>query len=147
MIQTIVWQRLDRTALEFLQWTNEPAVVLHGEVVGDINGVLGRVRYRVAVEEGPFSQVALLQFWSDAGNRQLHLSRSRQGQWLVNGIMRPDLATATDVDIGVTPATNILPLRRFRLEVGESCDLVAVWIQFPALSVKLARQRYTRMDC
>lgn len=55
------------------------------------------------------------------------------------------MAAARDVDIGVTPSTNILPLRRFRLAVGESCDLMAAWIQFPALSVHSARQRYTRI--
>jgi uncharacterized protein len=66
--------------------------------------------------------------------------------WLVNGQERPDLQECRDVDIGVTPATNTLPIRRLELQVGESRKLVAAWLRFPELDVIPLKQRYTRID-
>ena len=145
MRQTAMWQRLDRPVVEFLQWQADREFVLRGEVVGDIDGLLGRVIYRVRTGGDLLTRVARIQLRSHSGGCHLHLSRNQQGQWLANGTERPDLAGATDVDIGVTPATNTLPIRRFRLAVGESRDLVAAWVQFPALSVMSAHQRYSRV--
>lgn len=145
MSQAVLWQRLDRPTLEFAQWTVDREVILRRDVVGDMNGVPGRVMYRVRVGDDQLTRVVRVHLWSDSGNRHLYLCRSHQGQWQANGIARPDLADATDVDIGVTPATNTLPIRRFRVAVGESCELVAARVQFPALSVIPARQRYTRI--
>lgn len=145
MRETVLWQRLDRSSIEFSQWEWDRAVVFGGEVVGDLNGALGRVKYQVRVGEDQFTRGARIHLWSNRGHHQLHLFRSYTGEWQANGRARPDLTDATDVDIGVTPATNTLPLRRFRLAVGESRDLVAAWVRFPTLSVVPAYQRYTRI--
>ena len=142
---TVLWQCLDRPTLEFFQWTDDHEVAMRGEVVGDIGGIPGRVKYQVRTGSDWLTRVVRIQFRFDTGGRYLHLSRNLHGQWHVNGTKRPDLANVTDVDIGVTPATNTLPIRRFRLAVGESRNLVAAWVQFPALSVTPAHQRYTRI--
>lgn len=55
----------------------------------------------------------------------------------------PALDGCLDVDIAVTPFTNTLPIRRLRMAPGASADLVAVYVDVPALSVRPARQRYT----
>ena len=51
-----------------------------------------------------------------------------------------------DIDLGITPSTNMLPIRRFNLDTGESKDLTAVWVRFPDLSVSPLAQRYTCID-
>jgi hypothetical protein len=56
------------------------------------------------------------------------------------------VAGCLDVDLAFTPATNILPLRRLGLAVGESREVTAAWIRFPDLSVEPLPQRYTRLD-
>jgi len=58
----------------------------------------------------------------------------------------PGVAGCLDVDLAFTPATNILPLRRLALAVGESREVTAAWIRFPDLSVEPLPQRYTRRD-
>lgn len=58
----------------------------------------------------------------------------------------PAVAGCLDVDLAFTPATNILPLRRLRLAVGESREMTAAWVRFPELSVEPLAQRYTRLD-
>lgn len=58
----------------------------------------------------------------------------------------PAVAGCLDVDLAFTPATNILPLRRLGLAVGESREMTAAWIRFPNLSIEPLAQRYTRLD-
>lgn len=64
--------------------------------------------------------------------------------WAVNGTVRDDLSGCTDVDLGWTPATNTLPIRRLGLDVGESATTVALWLRFPEFDLTPLEQRYTR---
>ena len=50
-----------------------------------------------------------------------------------------------DVDLGWTPATNTVPIRRLGLEVGETASITAAWVRFPELDVVASEQRYTRL--
>jgi hypothetical protein len=56
-----------------------------------------------------------------------------------------ELKGCVDVDLGVTPSTNTLPIHRLELEVGASAEIVAAWIRFPELDIIPAAQRYTRL--
>jgi uncharacterized protein len=53
--------------------------------------------------------------------------------------------TCVDVDLGFTPATNTLPIRRLGLEVGEAAELAVAWLRWPTLRVERAEQRYERL--
>ena len=75
----------------------------------------------------------------------LTLEHSDAG-WRVDGVPRPDLAEAIDVDLVLTPFTNTLPIRRHPLEVGEHVDFVMAWVDVPSLEVTADPQRYTRLD-
>jgi hypothetical protein len=67
------------------------------------------------------------------------------GRWRSNEGSVGTLEGAVDVDLGVTPSTNTLPIRRLGLDIGEQADLVVAWIRFPDLSVLRSDQRYTRL--
>ncbi len=65
--------------------------------------------------------------------------------WIVDGRQRPDLHACVDVDLGWTPATNTLPLRRIPIAAGQSIHSAAAWVRFPELDVVLSEQTYTRL--
>ena len=48
------------------------------------------------------------------------------------------------MDLGFTPATNTLPLRRLGLAVGESAAVRSAWLRFPELRHEPLEQTYTR---
>lgn len=77
-------------------------------------------------------------------SRSLHLQRTN-GTWVLDGTDRPDLDPCVDIDLGWTPATNTLPLRRVPLEIDESATTTAAWIRFPELDVVPSEQTYTRL--
>lgn len=57
----------------------------------------------------------------------------------------PEFADCADVDLGFTPATNTLPIRRLRLEVGGEAEIAVAWLRWPELRLERAVQRYARL--
>ena len=57
----------------------------------------------------------------------------------------PEFRACVDVDLSFTPATNTLPIRRLRLEVGEEAEIHVAWLVWPELRVRPVPQRYTRL--
>ncbi|MBI1417425.1 MAG: hypothetical protein GC146_09400 [Limimaricola sp.] len=68
------------------------------------------------------------------------------GRWMMNGIEVPEVRGALDFDLGVTPATNTLAIRRMNLAVGDSAEAVAAWLDPSDWMLKPLKQRYTRVS-
>lgn len=68
------------------------------------------------------------------------------GNWTDGRGSLTHLTGAIDVDFSITPFTNTLPIRRLNLQVGQSADIVAVYVQFPGITITTARQRYTCLE-
>ena len=77
--------------------------------------------------------------------RRLELRADGRGRWWRDGEEVPALEGCLDVDLGCTPATNTLPIRRLALAVGGRAEIVAAWVRFPDLEVQPLRQRYRRL--
>ena len=84
--------------------------------------------------------------------RRLELQPNAARRWSVRGasngswMLRSEFDGLIDVDLGCTPATNLLPIRRFDLDVGASAETTAVWVTFPTLDIVRLPQRYTRLS-
>jgi hypothetical protein len=84
------------------------------------------------------------------GGPELHVSADESGHWhdLIGGRPIPDLDGCLDVDIGVTPSTNCLPIRRLSLALQQSQDIVVAYVPLPGqvdgpFLPRRAGQRYT----
>jgi uncharacterized protein len=62
----------------------------------------------------------------------------------VDGASRPDLDSAEEPDLSVTPFCNTFPIRRTPEAPGGSLTLDAAFIDGPALTVARSSQRYAR---
>ena len=56
-----------------------------------------------------------------------------------------EYSDCVDVDLGFTPATNTLPIRRLGLDIGEEAEFHVAWLVWPELSVRRVLQRYARL--
>jgi hypothetical protein len=64
--------------------------------------------------------------------------------WWVDGEQVPELKGCIDIDLGWTPATNTLPLRRAE-ESGETSFVTrAAWLRWPELTFAPVDQTYTK---
>jgi uncharacterized protein len=67
------------------------------------------------------------------------------GGWSLGTKPAPHLDGCTDIDLGWSPITNTIPIRRLGVEVGASATIQAAWIRFPNLEVVASEQEYTRL--
>ena len=54
------------------------------------------------------------------------------------------MAGCLDVDFAFSPSTNLLPIRRLNLAVGQEADVKAAWLRFPGFTLEPLEQRYRR---
>ncbi len=76
--------------------------------------------------------------------RTIELRRDGVGHWKHDGTNAPQLDGCSDIDLGWTPATNTIAIRRLDLDIGDTASIVAAWLRVPELDVVANRQHYTR---
>lgn len=147
MVPTILWRRLDRAGhdcarlvLHDAQWH------LTGTAVFVEAGQPCRLDYRVVCDHawGTLSG-SVAGWWGDRAI-SVEIRRDAERGWRLNDTMAPAVAGCTDLDLGFTPATNLLPIRRLRLAPGASAAVRAAWLGFPALTLEPLEQSYWRTD-
>ncbi len=119
---------------------------LVGTVLGAEGGLPVRIEYRVLADGAGATTAVHVRDYRGFGQRQLALARDAKGNWTVNGVADRLLKGCIDVDLGCSPSTNTLPIRRLRLGVGGSATIKAAWVRFPELAVEKAAQTYSRLD-
>lgn len=119
---------------------------LVGTVLGAEGGVPFRVEYRVLTDAVGATTAVHVRDLRGFVQRTLTLTRDTKGAWAVDGVPDRLLKGCLDVDLGCSPSTNTLPIRRLRMAVGASATIQAAWVVFPDLVVRKAPQTYTRLD-
>jgi len=143
---TVVWVTLAWPGVEHLSVRELPdAIEADGMVVALMEGYPLRLHYRLGCNPDWTARRVEIQTWGRDGN--LTLASDGAGRWTDGaGRVIEELAGCHDVDIAATPFTNTLPIRRLRLRPGESRDLRVVYVSVPALTCRIAVQRYTCLE-
>jgi uncharacterized protein len=74
----------------------------------------------------------------------LIIARDSHGRWTSDGVPLEQLEGCIDIDLGFSPSTNTLPIRRLALDVGSGAAVRAAWLRFPGLTLEVLDQSYTR---
>ena len=117
---------------------------VRGSVVAVVNDEPLRVEYQITCASDWRTRGVRVETFAGDERRSLHMTAS-EGRWLLPTGERADLRGCVDVDLGVTPMTNTLPIRRLRLAVGERARVTAAWVRFPSLELRPLAQTYTRL--
>ena len=125
---------------------NETGRLFQGVVVAPFDGRPGIVRYRVEVDSAWRTRQVNVVLRLDGEDRALDLSADGDGLWTVDGRPAQELSGCLDIDLGCSPSTNTLPVRRLGLQIGQSEEIVAAWVRFPDLTVEPLRQTYLRSE-
>lgn len=142
---TILWRRLDLPGHESSRleragdgWT------LAGACVFTHDGRLCRLYYEVRCDgEWRTTSARVAGFLGDQPI-DVSLAVDGDGGWTKNGEPCPQVAGCIDADLNFSPSTNLLPIRRLQLDVGEGADVRAAWLRFPGFELEPLEQRYTR---
>ncbi len=139
------WRRLDVPGQEQAHVEQTAAGWrLTGELDVEEAGVAARLHYTIDCDPEWRTRSAMIEGVVGGDPIRFALSADGAGHWRRDGAPVPELAGALDVDLGFTPATNTLPIRRLVLAVGESAPVRSAWLRFPELRLEPLEQTYTR---
>ena len=114
-----------------------------------------RLDYTLEAADGFITRSLHVEVAGEGWSRQLSLTRNTEGRWHCEAAEEgsPPLTPpggavsfiddALDCDLGLSPLTNLMPIRRHQLQRRPgSVDLVAAWVSVPDLGLHASRQRY-----
>ena len=107
-------------------------------------GAPARLRYTIDCDPEWRTRSATIEGEMGGVPLRFALAADGSGHWTRDGTRLPELDGALDVDLGFTPATNTLPIRRLGLAVDESTPVRSAWLRFPELRLEPLEQTYTR---
>ncbi len=138
----VLWQASDGGSDLCVLEPADRGWLLRGTVLASDGGDPVEVRYRVVVSSKWVTEdvEVLVAFAGGDPREPVGLGALWSGKE-----RPPELRDCADVDLGFTPATNTLPIRRLRLAVGKESEIAVVWLRWPELTVERAVQRYARL--
>ncbi|WP_234745583.1 putative glycolipid-binding domain-containing protein [Burkholderia sp. WTPI3] len=133
--QAVEWCRLaeSRTCID-----------LSGSVAGALDGTPFRADYAIVCDANWLTRSVRLNYRFGTAPPVQRDIRCEAGRWTIDGADAPALEGATDIDLGFSPSTNTLPIRRLGLEVGASTVIRTAWLRFPDFDIVRGEQRYAR---
>jgi len=103
------------------------------------------IQYDVVADDAFRTKGATVVGYNGRKAIDIRIRSAGSGRWRVGGVLRAELAGCLDVDLGFTPATNLLALRRLALKVGQKADAPAAYLTFPRLRFTTLPQSYERV--
>lgn len=141
--RTILWRRLDIPGHESARLSfREQRWRLEGRAVFAAAEGPTALGYEVVCDESWRTISATVAGWvgSQAVNARIEVADG--GRWVLDGVEVPGVYGAVDVDLNFSPSTNLLPIRRLALEVGEEAKVLAAWLRFPGFTLEPLDQTY-----
>ncbi len=125
----ILWRRLDRPGHDCARlWPEADLWQIGGMAVWRDAGGPACISYLVTCGPDWVTRAARVQGHIGARDISVSIHRDAVGNWRLNGEAVPEVAGFRDVDLGFTPVTNTLPIRRLS-DVGQAqADIGAAWL-------------------
>jgi len=117
---------------------------LEGDLVRKFKSGPAAISYRIETDRKWRTKEVELEQVLRGGRRSLRMEVKAR-KWYVRGKENRRLAGCVDVDVGASPVTNTLPIRRAKPRLGSKLELEVAWVRFPDLNVVPLRQSYERI--
>lgn len=142
---TILWRALQWPGHEASRLTHRDGRwELGGTAVLVEDGQPCRLDYLVVCDGEWRTLSATVDGWVGGEPVRFDIAADAAGRWRLNGAECPAVEGCTDVDLAFSPSTNLLPIRRLRLAVGEEAPVRTAWLRFPGFAFEVLEQVYRR---
>jgi uncharacterized protein len=147
--QVVIWQADFAPGLEILDITSWSTDSIHVDsiVQGVADGQVFKMRYRFFLNLD--WTVISVHFTELPGFDEVDLyPKEATHSWSTPSFLYEldDLKDCPLIDISFTPFTNTLAIKQLKLEVGQSADVRALYVESPTLGFKVSEQRYERLS-
>jgi hypothetical protein len=147
MNPSILWRRLDLPGHEACRLiAAEDSWRVAGTAVFAFEGQACRLDYSVVCDRTWQTRSASVTGWVGDDTTAVEIQVQPGGRWWLNGVECGEVAGCIDVDLNFSPATNLLPIRRLALGVGQVAEVRAAWLRFPSFRLEPLVQSYRRVE-
>ena len=80
--------------------------------------------------------------WVGEKSIDVQFAANPDGRWMLNGMECEAVKKCVDIDLSFTPATNLLPIRRLQLPIGQEAGVRSAWLKFPSFTLEILKQTY-----
>src|SRR5512145_1058744 len=137
MDQSILWRRLDRPGHEFARVIARGADWhLIGSAVFVHERQPCRLDYLVVCDPGWRTRSGRVTGWVGDAEIEIDVAVDPARRWRINGRPSPAVEGCIDLDLNFSPSTNLFPIRRLGLAVGEQAPVRAAWLRFPGFTLE-----------
>ena len=144
--QAILWRRLDRPGHESARLARlESHWHLTGTAVFLHEQQPCRLDYQVVCDSTWRTISGRVSGWVGDQLIQVELAVDATRRWRLNGTEYPAVSGCIDLDLNFSPSTNLLPIRRLDLAVGQAAEVKAAWLRFPSFTLEPLPQTYRRL--
>lgn len=142
---SILWRRLDRPGHEAARLVDERSGwTLAGSAVFLHEGNPCCLDYSIACDRRWATRAADVTGWLGGREIAIHIEVDAAEVWRLNGEVSPAVSGCVDIDLNFSPSTNLIPIRRLNLPVGEEATVRAAWLRFPSFTLEPLEQVYRR---
>lgn len=143
---TILWRRLDFPGHDScsLRKFNQ-GWQLSGTAIFLFNQKPCLLSYEVNTNPDWETRTASVSGYVDKSIIALTIARTPNHRWSINDIELQETTDCIDLDLGFTPATNLIAICRLSLAVGARSPAPAAWLDFPDFTLKQLEQHYHRI--
>src|SRR5919109_4015018 len=144
---SILWRRLDRPGHESARLrSHHSSWHLTGTAIFAHNQRPCRLDYLVRCDAAWHTFSGKVAGWVGNQTIEIELAVDAARRWWLNGTECPAVAGCIDLDLNFSPSTNLLPIRRLGLAIGQAAKVQAAWLRFPSFTLEPLAQLYRRLD-
>lgn len=142
---TLLWHRLDSPGHDACRLSlRDDGWLIEGSAAFRFEGETASLTYAVECDRGWRSRNGIVRGWAGPRTIDFKITRTSHGVWTMNDRNLNCLTGLLDLDLGFTPATNLLQLRRADLQIGQSLEVPVAWLDISAGTLEMLDQRYER---
>ena len=143
--RAIIWQRLDRPGHEAVRlFFADSRWHLIGTAIFLDPSRPCRLNYQIECDNNWRTISTRVEGWVSTLLIEIDILVDANGRWNMNGNDCPQVAGCIDIDLNFSPLTNLLPIRRLKLDIGQESPVRAAWLRFPSFELELLEQTYRR---
>lgn len=139
-----IWRRLDMQGHEAVRiYEGEDGWYLDGAAIFSYEGQPCRLEYLIECDED--WQTSFVTVDGFVGTEVIAIEIDvEDGVWYLNGEEIDGVEGCVDIDLNFSPVTNLIPIKRSDLDIGDEAPVKAAWLRFPSFELEVLEQTYRR---
>lgn len=143
----ILWRRVDQPGHEYAELRrDESEWLLTGVALFEHEGLPCRIEYEVKCDDAWSTRSAAIAGQVGEQSVYVRIIALADRSWEINDKVALQVAGCTDIDLNFSPSTNLLPIRRLNLDIGDASRVRAAWLRFPSFTLEPLEQTYRRIS-